>query len=131
MYPRRFGWASLRSLREGRYKLIDAPRGELYDLVSDPGEERNVFAEHPAVVAALLHRLRSFDSAQDLRTAPDPEVDTAVLDRLASLGYVGRHVARAPLSADQQIDPKDRIALLNRITALQWENTERRRSLCR
>ena len=33
------------ALRGGRYKLIDAPRPELYDLERDPFEERNIFEE--------------------------------------------------------------------------------------
>jgi choline-sulfatase len=131
MYPRRFGWAPLRSLRADRYKVIDAPRAELYDLVSDPGEERNVLADHPAVAAAMLHRLRSFASGQESPATPDAEVDHAVLDRIASLGYVGSIAAQAPAPPGEQTDPKDRIAVFNRITSLQWENTERRRSLCR
>ena len=44
-YPRRFGWSPLRSVRDSRFKLIDAPRPELYDLQLDPFEERNVYAE--------------------------------------------------------------------------------------
>ena len=131
MYPRRFGWAPLRSLRADRYKVIDAPRAELYDLVSDPGEERNVLAEHPTIAAAMLHRLRSFESGQEPAAAPVAEVDNAVLDRIASLGYVGSIAAQAPAPPGEQTDPKDRIAVFNRITSLQWENTERRRSLCR
>jgi choline-sulfatase len=128
MYPRRFGWAPLRSLRADRYKVIDAPRAELYDLVSDPGEERDVLAEHPTVAAAMLHRLRSFDSGHAPPAAPGAEVDKAVLDRIASLGYVGSIAAAPP---GEQTDPKDRIAVFNKITSLNWENTERRRSLCR
>ena len=131
MYPRRFGWAPLRSLRADRYKVIDAPRAELYDLVSDPGEERDVLAEHPTVAAAMLHRLRSFDSGQAPPAAPGAEVDKAVLDRIASLGYGGNIAALAPAPPGEQTDPKDRIAVFNKITSLQWENTERRRSLCR
>jgi arylsulfatase A-like enzyme len=131
MYPRRFGWAPLRSLRADRYKVIDAPRAELYDLISDPGEERNVLAEHPTVAAAMLHRLRSFESGQEPPATPGAEVDNAVLDRIASLGYVGSIAAQAPAPPGEQTDPKDRIAVFNKITSLQWENTERRRSLCR
>jgi arylsulfatase A-like enzyme len=131
MYPRRFGWAPLRSLRADRYKVIDAPRAELYDLVSDPGEERNVAAEHPTVAAAMLHRLRALDSGQESLAAPGADVDDAVLERIASLGYVGSIARQAPGPPGEQADPKDRIAVFNRITSLQWENTERRRSLCR
>lgn len=131
MYPRRFGWAPLRSLRADRYKVIDAPRAELYDLANDPVEERNVLAEHPTVAAAMLQRLRSFDSGQEPTAAPRPEVDSALLERIASLGYVGATATETPAPAGGQTDPKDRIARFNWITMLQWENAERRRSLCR
>jgi choline-sulfatase len=131
MYPRRFGWAPLRSLRADRYKVIEAPRAELYDLISDPGEERNVLTEHPTVAAAMLRRLRSFESGHESTGAPATEVDNAVLSRIASLGYVGNIGAQAMGQPGEQTDPKDRIAVFNKITSLQWENTERRRSLCR
>jgi arylsulfatase A-like enzyme len=36
MYPARFGWSPLRTLRDGRFKLIGAPHPELYDLEQDP-----------------------------------------------------------------------------------------------
>jgi choline-sulfatase len=121
MYPQRFGWAPLRSLRADRYKVIEAPRTELYDLVTDPAEERNVLSEHPAVAVAMLHRLRSFESAPKAPAAPRAEIDDAVLQRIAALGYVGNIAPH----------PKDRIAVFNKVTRLQWENTERRRSLCR
>jgi len=38
-----FGCAALRTLRVGRYKYIDAPNPELYDLSSDPGELQNLY----------------------------------------------------------------------------------------
>jgi arylsulfatase A-like enzyme len=131
MYPRRFGWAPLRSLRADRYKVIDAPRAELYDLANDPAEERNVLAERPTVATAMLRRLHSFESGQNPADAPGPEVDKAALDRIASLGYVGNVAAKAAGPTGAQPDPKDRIAVFNRITSLQRENAERRRSLCR
>ena len=44
MYPlHHFGWSDLRALRSGRYKVIDAPRPELYDLDRDPKESTNIF----------------------------------------------------------------------------------------
>ena len=39
-----FGWSDLRSIRDGRYKLIRAPRPELYDVVADPAETRDLAA---------------------------------------------------------------------------------------
>src|SRR5262249_20572950 len=39
MYPlHHYGWSDLRALRSGRYKVIDAPRPELYDMDRDPQE---------------------------------------------------------------------------------------------
>ena len=34
LYPARLGWSPLRALRNDRYKVIVAPRPELYDLIS-------------------------------------------------------------------------------------------------
>ena len=39
--------------RDGRYKLIEAPRLELYDHAADPAEIHNLAASQPAVVAQL------------------------------------------------------------------------------
>ena len=35
-----YGWSALHSLRSPRYKFIQAPRPELYDLAKDPGKRR-------------------------------------------------------------------------------------------
>jgi tetratricopeptide (TPR) repeat protein len=48
-----FGWSDLRVLREGRWKYIQAPRPELFDLAADPGEARNLATAEPARVAAF------------------------------------------------------------------------------
>jgi arylsulfatase A-like enzyme len=51
----------IQTYREGRWKLIlDRFRDgkELYDLRSDPGEERDLFTEEPEVVDRLAARLR-------------------------------------------------------------------------
>ena len=44
MYPlHHYGWSDLRALRAGRYKVIDAPRPELYDIEEDPKEAANLY----------------------------------------------------------------------------------------
>ena len=61
----RYGWSDLKALRVGRYKLIDAPRPELYDLERDPSESTNLFAERREVADGMLQRLRQLEVAFD------------------------------------------------------------------
>jgi arylsulfatase A-like enzyme len=107
-YPRRLGWSPLRALRAGRYKLIEAPRPELYDLERDPFEQHNAYDERPGVAAALARRLASFDPM--VRASGDlsdyiPSVE--LQQRIASLGYVGSSGSRAAATTTGLPDPKD------------------------
>jgi arylsulfatase A-like enzyme len=120
LYPQRFGWAPLRSLRADRYKLIDAPRPELYDLQADPREQRNIFASSPAVAAAMRRRLRSFEP-DPAKVGDPPAPDPALAARLASLGYVSGSADAKSGAPDAAPDPKDVIATFNEMTKLQWE----------
>src|SRR5262249_34407318 len=70
MYAKRFGWSPLRALRDGRFKLVDAPRPELYDLDNDPFEEHDLSATQPGLVKAMRAALPSFD-AHDGAAAAD------------------------------------------------------------
>ncbi|MGH9510127.1 MAG: sulfatase family protein, partial [Terriglobales bacterium] len=52
-----FGWSPLRSLHTERYHYIQAPKPELYDLRTDPGEKENVAPKLSAIAAALKQQL--------------------------------------------------------------------------
>jgi choline-sulfatase len=104
-----FGLSPLHSLRAGRYKYIEAPKPEFYDLVQDPGETRNLYASEKALAFTFHERLRAFQSR--FRTggpapsrAPSPEL----VARLSSLGYVAVSNAHSE-SAPSAADPKDHI----------------------
>src|SRR5262245_18623510 len=46
-YPRyHYGWSELRSIQDERFKMIRAPRPELYDLATDPREEQDRATEN-------------------------------------------------------------------------------------
>lgn len=98
-----FGWSSLRTVRQGRWKYIAAPRPELYDLDSDPAEERNVFAQGSSEAARLAGAVEKI-SGPELTSAPTAASDPESRRRLQALGYAsGRHGARA----GARRDPKD------------------------
>ena len=112
-----YGWSDLRTLREGRWKYIQAPRPELYDLEEDPGELRNLAEAQPARAeafrAALARRLESERAAAPAgRDAVPPEL----LEKLGAMGYLG---AGAPGPGPTTgADPKDQIGeykVLNRL----------------
>lgn len=117
MYPlHHYGWSPLRALRAGRFKLIDAPRPELYDLESDPGESRNVFQDRLALGQRMQTELRALEAAAAATASPDAptaDVDPEVRERLAALGYVGSFVASTSSDTTGRADPKDKIDLFN------------------
>jgi choline-sulfatase len=112
LYPQRFGWSALRALRDGRFKLIDAPRPELYDLEADPFEEQNIYAERRVVATAMASRLAAFTESRGPARAEAARVPPELRARLASLGYVGS-APRVHQATGR--DPKDFIAEYNQI----------------
>ncbi len=105
-----YGWSDLRSVREGKWKYIQAPRPELYDLENDPGEHRNLADVEPSRMEALQASLGGFLAAES--SARDPGSPGASLpldlrEKLAALGYVGGPGAAG--AADPGADPKDKI----------------------
>jgi arylsulfatase A-like enzyme len=131
MYPLRFGWSQLRSLRADRFKLIDAPRPELYDLTTDALEQHNVIADYSQIADAMRRRVRAIDPAAAAPARPSPAADRWVLDRIGSLGYVSGTVVETPYKSGDLPDPKDRLVAYNQLTNRHIQNAAYRRSLCR
>lgn len=115
LYGRRhFAVAALHSLRLDRYKYIDAPKPELYDLLQDPRETRNLFATQKGLALSLREKLFSVRSRFGTANARAlPVLSPEVLARLSSLGYVAVSTARSE-TFESGPDPKDRIAAFNR-----------------
>ena len=134
LYSQRFGWSGLRSLRADRYKVIEAPRPELYDLHNDPWEERNIFEEKPKVATAMLERLEAIAGPAGQAALHRPAIDPAAAERVASLGYVGGGSVPGPSSTPSNLDPKDHIAAFNQMMTVQAQNAvvfQNRRPGCR
>lgn len=111
-----FNWSELRGVVFGRYKFIDAPKPELFDLTTDPGETRNLYATRRAVANELRKRLaqtiqqHSASSAKE--SAEQTAVDPILSERLKSLGYIAVSGGGDSVLTDRAAaDPKDRIAM--------------------
>ena len=110
---REFGWAPLFALRTASYKLIEAPRPELYDLSADPAEARNLMAREPARAEDLRARLKAA-LARPARSAA-AQVDAVTAERLAALGYLGGGRGQGGAAAAAGRDPKDGVRLMPRL----------------
>jgi choline-sulfatase len=106
-----FGWSPLLGIETRKWKYIRAPRPELYDLADDPGELRNVYADHPDVVSTLDRQLVGFLSNADggASGSESEQLDAAMIEKLASLGYFGSLPAaeERPAASGGLVDPKD------------------------
>lgn len=114
VYPRyHYGWSDLRSLTSGRFKFIEAPRPELYDLEQDPRETRNLYSERQALGERMAAALRSIEAGPATNPRSAADVDPDARARLAALGYVGTFVATPVTDRSTLADPKDKIGLFN------------------
>jgi arylsulfatase A-like enzyme/predicted Zn-dependent protease len=110
-----FGWSELRMARDGRFKYIQAPREELYDLVEDPEELHNLAGIEEERRRALADRLATWVGETDVEEAAGAEraLSEEELERLRSLGYLaGPAVEGGGMTG---IDPKDGLGISLRI----------------
>ncbi|UCE60057.1 MAG: sulfatase-like hydrolase/transferase [Phycisphaerales bacterium] len=117
-YPRvTFGWAALRSLVADNWKYIQAPKPELYDWRSDPGEANNVAEQHPDTVKRLHDDLQALVSTMDTeKYAPaDVELDAQTRRQLASLGYLESD--SVPQEFDDGVDRRDPKDMMEAVVA--------------
>ena len=114
VYPRyHYGWSELRAITAGRFKYIDAPRPELYDLEHDPGEAHNLYDSRRSLAGRLAEEVRGLRKRSNTSTKAPVDVDPEARARLAALGYIGTFVP-ASVGLDAPLpDPKDKVGLFN------------------
>jgi arylsulfatase A-like enzyme len=105
------GWAPLYAMRSASAKYIAAPKPEMYDLASDPGETRNLFrsgGDAPPLASALEEKLGEAPGLEAVRSGIQ-KLDPGELRRLQSLGYLG---GPGPAGSGELPDPKDMMPVL-------------------
>lgn len=112
--PARIGVSSLMSISTGRWKYIQAPRAELYDVYADPGEARNLLADEKQRARILEDKLKQI-LEHSVRRDQDSsiELDAESIRKLESLGYVAGKTEGEMVFDTDKDDPKDYIHVYN------------------
>ena len=106
-----YGWSPLISVTESDWKYIKAPREELYDIKSDPGELKNLAAAEPKKLSELKARLAAIEEEMVKKESSEVSLDEASQKVLESLGYLGGGRASAGREKETASlrDPKDAV----------------------
>ncbi len=127
-WPRyHYGWSELKSLRKGRYKFIDAPQPELYDILEDPGEVNNLINKKASLSHEMKRDLLALIeeyAAEGIEDVGPGKIDNDSLVKLQALGYIGSFHTKAKEKDAKLADPKDKIGLFNEIKVAQFLVTE-------
>lgn len=115
-----FGWAELTATTDGRFRLIKAPRAELYDLERDPEERANLIAQDTGVLQAddpEEKAQKALGRALETlvgRIGVDPpgEASLEARERLEALGYIGGPFDISEAVSGARPDPKDKADVL-------------------
>ncbi|MCX6575208.1 MAG: tetratricopeptide repeat protein, partial [Candidatus Aminicenantes bacterium] len=115
-----FGWSALHALRTTRYKYIDSPRAELYDIAQDADEQRNLLAQYPDIAQRMKKDLETLiaETSVGAPTLQAADLDKETMEKLSALGYIGAPVSTKKTAggAGPLADPKDKLPVFNAIT---------------
>jgi arylsulfatase A-like enzyme/Flp pilus assembly protein TadD len=104
-----FGWSELRMARDVRFKYVQAPREELYDLADDPHELRNLASVDVERTRRMAAAVEEWVNRTTAAAAPSAQrsLSSEELERLRSLGYLAGDAIGREDGALAGLDPKD------------------------
>ena len=113
------GWSALYAGRDGRWKVIDAPTPERYDLAVDPGERRSLAPADEDATRDAVSRLRRTlaVAAGGAPTVAASAVDAEAARRLAALGYVSGGRVASGITPVGGVNPVERMAVWRDVEA--------------
>jgi len=108
---KQFALSMLRSITNQKYKYILAPKPELYDLESDPGETINIVDSEPGIARSMRNEMKEL--ILKAPEPPDAKESTASLSmdevqKLSALGYVASQTGgnELPLKEIDMFEPE-------------------------
>ncbi|MCK4835885.1 MAG: sulfatase-like hydrolase/transferase [Candidatus Aminicenantes bacterium] len=106
------GWAPLTGVMAGEYKYISLPEPELYNLVEDPGEKKNLIRIKSNVSRKMDEKLRELVIRYSSASGESKRVMSKKdIQHLKSLGYISAFSGKT----SGIVDPKKGIVFNNRI----------------
>ena len=106
-----YGWSKLRALRQGDWKLIAAPKPELFHIGKDPRELTDVYQRQPGPAHDLERDLGEMLAAvDDAEKEATLAIDSEATEKLRSLGYLATGSGRRD-TAGERPSPMDMIDL--------------------
>jgi arylsulfatase A-like enzyme/thioredoxin-like negative regulator of GroEL len=111
-----FGWSSLQTLTDGRYRYVKSVREELYDVAAPPADRVDVADIHPDIVASMRAQLRKLN-------VPAPKPDARVAEdaraRFEAAGEVGFRMpgSALPVVPEPGDDPAEHVGLVEQYRA--------------
>ncbi|HPR63898.1 MAG TPA: sulfatase-like hydrolase/transferase [Thermoanaerobaculia bacterium] len=124
-----FDWAPIRGITNGRWKYLESPREELFDLEHDPGELKNIIEKKPEILSRLKTKISEVSPEPYggiVETAP-VELPPEELKKLQSLGYLQGGKSPSSKPARDLPDPKDLVDISHKIIILAPELMDERK----
>ena len=118
-YPRfHYGWSDLKAVQDGRFKLILAPVPELYDVIADPHENKNLVYTEKKIYDRLKGEAEAFitRASQNGYETDYSKIDEETKEKLAALGYMGSFADPAKLKGKKLGNPREKIGVFNRLS---------------
>jgi arylsulfatase A-like enzyme/Flp pilus assembly protein TadD len=112
-------WAPLTGVYNGSFKFVDLPIPELYDLETDPKENRNLYEEQEdkgRELRSSLQQVVAAFSTEESRKAETENLDSETVSRLQALGYVVDPAEKPVVKAyTEEDDPKRLVHLSDKL----------------
>ena len=105
-----YGWSQLKAIRTSKWKFIEAPHPELYNLKNDPLEKNNLIQKEKAIAEKLKKRLEELEReiSHSQKISPVRKMTLEEQEKLAALSYLGGNV-NPKINQKLRPDPKEKI----------------------
>ena len=110
-------WAPLFGIIDQNHKFIQAPRKELYNLMHDPGELKNISEEQPRIADDLAITIEQIEQSVVKPDISDAQISQKKLNKIKSLGYAAGGTGNVKDTDNIELsklkDPKDLTKIAN------------------